>query len=337
MTMRASAAALVCLLAAATSAQAQSAPVTILDFSDLPGWTDDDLTAALRTFNQTCPDLEDPEWGPVCALASQNPPARAFFENLFLPVQIGHPEDIVFTGYYEPVIRAASEPGRGFDHPVLRVPAVPLRPGPSRAEIEDGALDGLGLEIAWVRDPLELYFLQMQGSGRLQLADGTMIRLGFGARNGHPHRPIAGQLVRRGLVEPHQASARVVRNWALRNPELGTELRRLDPSYVFFNVLDLPAEDGPLGAMAQPLTAERSIAVDPRHVPLGAPVWIDVATEAPIRRLTVAQDTGGAIEGAQRADIFFGTGAAAEEQARRVRAAGRLVTLLPVRVALSLQ
>jgi membrane-bound lytic murein transglycosylase A len=336
MTVRALAAALVHALVLAAPAFGQPVAATLLEFADLPGWAEDDLVPALRAFNQTCPDLEDAEWGAVCALASQNPPARAFFENLFLPVQFGVPDQTVFTGYYEPVIRASDEPGRGFDHPVLAVPPLRLRPGPSRAEIEDGALADMGLEIAWLRDPMDLYFLQMQGSGRLQLDDGRMIRLGFGARNGHPHRPIAGQLLRRGLVEPHQASARVIRNWAMRNPDLGTELRRLDPSYVFFDVLELSADTGPLGAMAQPLTAERSVAVDPRYVPLGAPVWIEVAGDIPIRRLMVAQDTGGAIEGPQRADIFFGTGPAAEDQARRVRTTGRLVTLLPIRVALSL-
>lgn len=325
------AAAIVLALAAAPA----GAQTWMLDFADLPGWAEDDHAEALRVFNTTCPDLAEarPEWQPVCALAGRNPPARTFFEAFFRPVLAGRAEGPVFTGYFEPEIAASPQRQGAYRHAVLRAPAGD-GPWPTRAEIAAGALDGRGLEIAWLRDPLDLYYLQMQGSGRLRMPDGRVLRVGFAARNGHPLRPISAEVVRRGILEPHAASARAIRAWGARNPGLLADILATDPAYVFFRELDIPTESGPHGAMNRPLTGGRSLAVDPAHVPLGAPVWVEPDGAPELRRLMVAQDTGGIIRGPQRGDIFFGSGPAAEDAARTVRSGGRLVVLLPVAVAL---
>jgi membrane-bound lytic murein transglycosylase A len=208
----------------------------------------------------------------------------------------------------------------------------------SRREIETtDALAGRGLEIAWVDDPVELFFLQVQGSGRIRLPDGRSLRVGYQGANGHQYRSVGTELVRRGIFDAHQVSAQVIKNWVRRNPIDGLELLRHNPSYVFFREIgDVPAHKGPLGAMNRSVTALRSVAVDPRFVPLGAPVWLEKAGETPMNRLMVAQDTGSAIKGAQRADIFFGTGDEAGRQAGRLRDDGRMYVLLPIQRAYAL-
>ena len=163
------------------------------------------------------------------------------------------------------------------------------------------------------------------------------MRVGYGGKNGHPYRSVGQELVRRGIFEQHQVSAQVIRNWVAENPDEGRELLHHNPSYVFFrDVTDqVSMEKGPLGAMNRPVTAGRSIAVDPEIVPLGSPVWLEKDGAAPIRRLTIAQDTGSAIKGAQRADIFYGSGADAGDEAGRIRDTGRMVVLLPIEEALA--
>ena len=196
---------------------------------------------------------------------------------------------------------------------------------------------GRGLEIAWVDDAVELFFLQVQGSGRIKLPGGRTIRVGYGGFNGHPYRSIGQELVRRGTYEPHQVSAQVIKNWVNRNPEAGRELLYHNPSYVFFReVSEVPSDMGPLGAMNRSSTTMRSIAGDPAFVPLGAPVWVEKDGKDPLRRLMIAQDTGSAIKGAQRADLFFGTGDRAGRQAGRLRDPGRMLVLMPIQRAYAL-
>jgi membrane-bound lytic murein transglycosylase A len=276
----------------------------------------------------------------VCGLASQAPDAKAFFETLFLPVIFAPEDTALFTGYFEPEIAASPRQAPGYTVPIYRVPPdLPARGlWYTRAELETGSmLKDRGLEIAWARDPVEVFFLQVQGSGRLRMPDGTVRRIGFGAKNGHEYRSIGRELVRRGLFEPHQVSAQVIQNWVRQNPEDGRLLLHHNPSFVFFREVDeVPPDRGPLGAMNRSITEGRSIAVDPAYTPLGAPVWIEKEGQGPIRRLMIAQDTGSAIKGPQRADIFFGTGDQAGRQAGRVRDAGRMVTLLPIEMALRL-
>ena len=317
-----------------------AAQVEILKFEDLTGWAGDDHTAALKVFTETCRDLKDPFWQPVCAMAEDQENARAFFELLFRPVLIGGQEPALFTGYYEPELRGARRRGGPYRYPLYRKPPE-LRNGSrwhSRAEIEEqNLLSNRGLEIAWVDDPVEAFFLQIQGSGRVRLTDGSALRVGYSAANGHDYRSIGAELVRRGVYQPHQVSAQVIKNWVRRNPAEGRALLHHNPSFVFFRELrNLPAEKGPLGAMNRSVTAMRSIAVDPAFTPLGAPVWVEKGGRDPLRRLMIAQDTGSAIKGAQRADIFYGTGDDAGRAAGRIRDAGRMIVLLPIEYALAL-
>lgn len=312
----------------------QAGEAELLTFDALPGWAEDDHAAAMATFVLSCPRLRDPEWLAVCAFAEHaHPDPRAFFERFFRPVLIGGHEDTLFTGYFEPELRASRERRAGFEVPIYRFPpeSEPDLRSQSRAQIDAGALAGRGLELGWLRNPAELYYLQMQGSGRLLFDDGSVVRLGWGGQNGHPRRSVSAEAVRRGFLLAHQASARSVRAFVGNNPDEGRALLQHDPSYVFFRPLsDHPARLGPLGALSVPLTPLRSLAVDPAHVALGAPVWVE---RGAMRRLMVAQDTGGAIRGPQRADIFFGTGEGAEQAARRIRDGGRMVVLMPVELA----
>lgn len=310
---------------------------SILRFEDLDGWAEDDHARALAVFLRTCPDMAGADWQSLCALAQQKPAARPFFELFFRPVLIENATESLFTGYYEPELTGALAPDERFRYPLYRIPRAARRSERwlTRRQIETGkAMEGKGLEIAWVDDPVELFFLQIQGSGRIRLTDGGMIRVGYAGSNGHRYRSIGVELVRRGIYEPHQVSAQVIKNWVRRNPENGRELLFHNPSYVFFRVLDaVPAADGPLGAMNRSVTPGRSLAVDPAYVPLGAPVWIEKGGKRPMRRLMVAQDTGSAIKGPQRADIFFGTGEAAGRLAGKLRDRGRMVILLPIQRA----
>ena len=212
-----------------------------------------------------------------------------------------------------------------------------IRPWLTRRDLlESGVMDGRGLEIAWVDDSVELFFLQIQGSGRIRLSNGDSIRVGYSGSNGHLYRSLGAELVRRNVYQPHQVSAEVIKNWVRRNPVDGRELLYHNNSYVFFRKVDVPTQKGPLGAMNRSITTMRSVAVDPKYVPLGAPVWIEKDGENPLRRLMTAQDTGSAIKGAQRADVFFGTGDDAGRQAGRLRDPGRMMVLMPIQRAFAL-
>lgn len=310
----------------------------LLTFDELEGWAEDDHAAALETFRSTCIDMDDPDWAALCAFAATGPEPRAFFERFFTPVLISDQREALFTGYYEPELRGSLSRTDRYQHPIYRLPDDLGSPAPTRREIEEqGVLSGRGLEIAWIDDPVDVFFLQVQGSGRVRLPDGEMIRVGYAGANGHGYASVGRELVARGVFEPHQVSAQVIRNWVNANPEAGRELLWVNPSFVFFReVNEVPAELGPLGAMNRPVSTLRTIAVDPAFVPLGAPVWIETDGETRFRRLMVAQDTGSAIKGPQRADIFFGTGDAAGRRAGRVKDGGRMIVLMPIQRALAL-
>lgn len=320
-----------------SAALASDPQATVLDFSDLEGWPQDDHAAAFAVFNSTCPDLDDPDWQAVCAYATSKPDPRTFFELLFRPVLIEDGDPALFTGYFEPELNGARRPTAKYRYPIYRMPPEVPRGEPwlSRRDLlESGVLKNRGLEIAWVDDPVEKFFLQIQGSGRINLSDGSKLRVGYGGKNGHEYRSVGRELVRQGIFESHQVSAQVIKNWVRRNPGLGRELLYHNPSYVFFReVSEVPAHLGPLGAMNRSVTPMRTIAVDPAYVPLGAPVWIEKDGRGPLRRLMVAQDTGSAIKGAQRADIFFGTGDDAGRAAGRLKDPGRMLVLLPIQRA----
>ncbi|WP_101066731.1 murein transglycosylase A [Roseovarius salinarum] len=334
---RAVRAALVLVLSLSGGASAGELTRTVLDFSDLDGWAKDDHEVALDVFLKTCPDMRDPDWQAICALGQQRPEARDFFELLFRPVLIERGKTALFTGYFEPELAGSLTRTETYKYPVYREPTESRTASRwlSRREIEtSGVLENRGLEIAWVKDPVDLFFLQIQGSGRIRLPDGDLLRVGYGGSNGHPYKSVGREMVKRGIYDPHQVSAQVIQNWVRRNPERGLDLLHHNPSYVFFRKIDdVPANAGPLGAMNRSVTAGRTVAVDPAYVPLGAPVWIEKDGQSPMNRLMVAQDTGSAIKGPQRADIFLGTGRGAGRAAGRLRDPGRILVLLPIQRA----
>ncbi|WP_424439537.1 murein transglycosylase A [Planktotalea sp.] len=317
-------------------AQAETA-YSILDFKDLDGWEDDDHAAALAVFQNTCRDMKTPDWRTLCKAAREQKNARAFFELFFRPLKIEDGKDALFTGYFEPELDGSRLRTERYRYPIYAMPkdAKTASQWYTRRQIlEDGVMDGLGLEICYVDDPVELFFLQIQGSGRVRLPDGSYLRVGYAGSNRHNYRSIGQEMVRRDIYKPHQVSAEVIKNWVRRNPEEGAELLYHNPSYVFFReVSEVPADKGPLGAMNRSITTMRSVAVDPRYTPLGAPVWLEKDGKNPLRRLMIAQDTGSAIKGAQRADVFFGTGDQAGRDAGRLRDPGRMIVLMPIQRA----
>lgn len=329
------------VLAMAQTANAESeVSYAILGFEDLDGWETDDHSAALTVFRSTCGDMKDPDWTALCNVAAEAGNARQFFELFFRPVQITDGTDGLFTGYFEPELDGAPYKTDRYQYPIYKMPseARNRRPWLTRRDIlTSGVMDNRGLEITWVDDSVELFFLQIQGSGRVRYPDGSFIRVGYGGANGHSYRSIGQELVRRGTYQPHQVSAQVIKNWVRRNPVEGQELLFHNQSYVFFReVSEVPSHKGPLGAMNRSITTMRSIAVDPSFTPLGAPVWIEKHGKKPLNRLMIAQDTGSAIKGAQRADIFIGTGDKAGQIAGRIKDPGRLVVLMPIQRAYAL-
>jgi membrane-bound lytic murein transglycosylase A len=284
---------------------------TDLTFGDLDGWASDDLSEAFSVWRVT---------GQAGAVED----ARAFFEQGFRPVLMEDGAAGLFTGYYEPELAGSPVRDGVFVHPVYALPDDPA--AHERAAIVAGALEGRGLEICWLADAAEAFFLQVQGSGRIMMPGGRVVRVNYAGANGRAYRSIGRELVARGVFDAQTVTAEGIKDWIRANPAEGRALMDLNLSWVFFRVVDVDPALGPLGCMGAPVTALRSVAVDPAVVPLGAPVWIEAGG---LRRLMVAQDKGGAIKGAQRADVFFGTGAEAGRRAGAFHHAGRMVVLLP--------
>ena len=299
---------------------------TYLEFDDLKGWADDDHQAALDVFNLTS-DLLGDHWETITKVSQTAKDARAFFETHFTPVLIEDGQDMLFTGYFEPELQGARIRGGDYQYPIYRTPRDldPATPYLTRRQIEeDQRLSGQDLELAWLVDPVDRFFLQVQGSGRILLPDGDMMRVGFSAKNGHPYTSIGQVLISLGTASAAEMTPEVIRRYINQN---GPAVLWQNDSYVFFReISEVPASNGPIGAMGRSITAGRSIAVDPASIPYGAPVWIE---KHDMRRLMMAQDTGSAITGAQRADIFFGTGAEAGARAGQVKDGGRMVVLMP--------
>ena len=289
------------------------------DVAGLTGWTGDDHAAALAAYRLT-EDLLPPDWP---RHAGEEP--RLFFETNF---RLADPREALLTGYYEPEVPGSDAPDDAFRHP-LYAPPPDLSADHrwfTRAEIEAGGLLA-GRELVWLSSAIEAYLAQVQGSLRVRLPDGRVLRLGFAGRNGHPYRSIGAELIQRGAIPAEAMSAQAIREWCARHPGAITDLLHTNPSFVFFKSLDLPADSGPLGALGRPVTAQRSLAVDPVHVALGVPVWVCAEGTC---YLTVAQDTGSAITGSARADLFCGSGDAAGEIAGRMRESAVLTPLLPL-------
>jgi membrane-bound lytic murein transglycosylase A len=296
----------------------------VLSFARLRGWSADDHDAALACYARTM-DALPPDWP-----RADGRDARAFFESAFVPVDLGQGPTL-FTGYYEPELNGAAERGGRFQYALYGPPSglAAGMPWHSRAKIEDGNLLA-GQEIVWLDDVLDAFLAQVQGSVRIHLADGGgTVRLGYAGKNGHPYRSIGAELVRRGEIPAETVSILAIRRWCAAHPDQITGLLRHNPSYVFFRTLDLDRDLGPIGTLDQPVTAGRTLAVDPDHYPLGAPIWAATFDAHIGCRLMVAQDTGSAIRGPGRADVFCGTGAAAGVAAGDLRVEGTMTLLLP--------
>jgi membrane-bound lytic murein transglycosylase A len=304
------------------------------------------------------------EWQAVCdglpSLDAAEAGVRLFIEERFVPFTVSTDDDAegLFTGYYEPElpgsrIRSAAYPAALYRRPtdliaadladfrpdlkaetlVGRIVDGQLRPYPTRAEIDAGALAGQGLELVWLADPIDAFFLQVQGAGRVTLAEGGSVRVGYAASNGHPYTAIGRILVERGEMTKDAATMQTVRQWLRDHPDQAAALMHENARYIFFREIE---GDGPISSLGVALTPGRSLAVDASLLPLGAPIWLETTyppgtPEAgrPLRRLMVAQDTGGAIKGAVRGDIYWGSGEAALQYAGPMKQRGRYYLLLP--------
>ena len=322
-------------------------------YEQLVGWREDHHAAAIPAFLRSCTALltradaavlearnkatdfgRIGEWRGPCTAAGQLPAgddgaARQFFEGNFAPYLAGNngESEGLFTGYFEITLMGSRRRGGPFQVPIYRRPPDPSRY--SRAEIEDGALAGQGLELLWVDDPIAAFFLEIQGSGQVKLQEDGMIRVGYDGSNGKPYVAVGRLLLERGALPRERITMAAIRGWMAAHPKKGAALRRENPSYVFFREI---AGDGPHGAENVVLSAGRSLAVDRRFIPLGLPLWLDAQqrfSDGVIRRLVVAQDTGGAIKGPVRGDLFWGHGKAAADGAGAMNATGHYWLLVP--------
>ncbi len=303
-------------------------------------------------------DWREPCRAAAAIAAGDHRAARRFFERWFAPYRVsaGRGGDRgLFTGYFEPDLRGARRRRGRFTVPLYRPPPElvsvdlgafnadlrgrrivgkvvggALRPFDSRRRIAAGALAGRGLELVWLDSAVDAFFLQIQGSGRIRLRDGSVMRVGFAGRNGHPYTSIGRKLIDRGALAADEVTMQSIRAWLAAHPAEARTVMAANASYIFFRELQ---GDGPVGAQGAPLTAGRSLAVDRRFLPLGAPVWLDTTDPldpaTPLRRLMVAQDTGSAIKGSVRGDVFWGHGKLAARRAGRMKQRGRYFLLLP--------
>jgi membrane-bound lytic murein transglycosylase A len=321
--------------------------LTAVSWGSVPGWQDDALIGALPALRANCARVGgEARWRSACAAAAGldelDPTAvRSFFEWYFAPYQLANSDgsvDGLITGYYEPLLRGSRSRRAPFLYPLYRWPDAYARGDtlPPRAQLmHGGALNGD--ELVYVDDPIEAFFLQVQGSGRITLDDGSVMRVGVGGTNNQPYKSIGRWLIDHGQLTPSQATMQGIRAWARDNPRRVDSLLDVNPRFVFFRELSMQMpggglDDGPIGALGVPLTSERSIAVDPAAIPLGTPVFLSTTrpmTTQPLNRLVFAQDVGSAIKGTVRADYFWGFGDDAGDLAGHMKQRGRMWLLLP--------
>ena len=340
-------------------------------WSDLAAWGVDYTADTWSAWLKSCNVLQRQAiWQRPCADAlrivrNDVETQRRYFEMNFTPHRLVNPDGTqtgLITGYYEPLLLGSRKRTARFKYPLHAPPpdlvavditetnpetkdrrvrgrlvqgnqGSKLVPYYARSEITDGTAPVKGREIAWVDDPVDLFFLQVQGSGRIQLPDGTTMRVGYADHNGHPYRSIGRWLIDAGEMTIDQASMQGIKAWVKRNPDRANDLLNQNPAYVFFRELPAAAsEQGPIGSLGIALTPGRSLAVDPRTVPLGTPVYLSTTwplSTTPLNRLMLAQDTGTAIKGAVRGDFFWGFGPDAAEQAGRMKQSGTMWILWP--------
>ena len=335
--------------AAPTSYSSSIASFNAVSWQALPGWQEDDLSQAWPAWLKSCDVLRkrsgEINWRQLCTQAANIPARdaqsiRRYFESNFQAYEIRNSsgsETGLITGYYEPVMNGSQTRTSTYNVPLYAYPNAWKKsrpnPGPTRAElISSGVLQGS--ELAWVQDPVAAASMQIQGSGKIRLQDGRILRLGFAGTNEQPFKSSAQWLIDRKEMTRGEASMQGISQWAKRNPDRVNEMLNANPRFVFFKELpsNVDADLGPNGALGVPLTSERSIAVDLQAMPLGAPVFLATTkplSNQPLQKLVIAQDTGKAIVGGVRADYYWGSGDAAGEIAGRMKQNGKMWLLLP--------
>jgi membrane-bound lytic murein transglycosylase A len=336
-----------------------------VEWSSLQSWTSDNQSDVWDGFLKSCQKLRHGQWQGVCLLAKSSgdlsdAEVRDFFESNFdvRPVYAeGGESEGLITGYYEPLLKGSWDRSEEFRYPLYGVPKdlliidlgriypqlknLRLRgkldgnkvvPYYDRARLDDDQDLLQGMEILWVNSLVDQFFLHVQGSGRIQLTDGSTVAVGYAGQNGHPYQSIGRVLIEMGELDKEDVTLFTIKDWLKSNPTRMNEVLSKNPSYIFFELKDAQA-DGPVGSLNVALTPERSIAVDRNVIPLGAPVWLQTtlpnAQQSPLNKLMLAQDTGGAIKGHIRADVFWGRGDEAEKMAGLMKQQGELFVLLP--------
>jgi membrane-bound lytic murein transglycosylase A len=335
------------------------------NWGDVDGFVEDDLSAAWGAWMQSCSTLTNkPQWQTVCSAAKAlNKPnkkvVKAYFTQYFNVYSASNQDGTdtgMITGYYEPLLKGSRTKSSQYLYPLYKQPADliavelsdvhpelknkrvrgkivgnKLVPYLTRADIEASPAPLAGNELLWIDDIIDVFFLQIQGSGLVKLDNGEDIHVGYADQNGQTYNSVGRVLIERGELTIDQASMQGIKNWARNNLSKLRELLNSNPSYVFFR--ELPSGlPGPLGALGVPITAERSVAIDPKYVPLGAPLFLSTTqpnSSKPLKRLMVAQDTGGAIKGGVRADFFWGAGNDAGSKAGAMKQTGKIWVLLP--------
>jgi membrane-bound lytic murein transglycosylase A len=331
-----------------------------VSFTNFAGWQDDQLGEAVPVLLKSCAVWQRQaadkligktpltgtvgQWQPACTIAqslqlSDRMAVRHFFEQYFTPYHVTNDGNAtgLFTGYYEIDLHGSRTRSERYHEPLYKMPEdkVSNQPYFSRKEINEGALQGRNLELIYVDDAVKAFFLHIQGSGRVTLDDGSMMRVGYAGQNGQSYLAIGRYLLDTGALKKGDVSASTITAWLYSHPDQAKFVMERNPSYVFFKD-NSQLTEGPIGAQGVPLTAERSLAVDRRFIPLGVPLWLETeyptlanTASTPFRKLMIAQDTGGAIKGVVRGDVYFGNGALAEERAGGMKQKGIYYMLLP--------
>ncbi len=331
-----------------------------VDFEDLNNWQNDNHKKALQAFIQSCNkfsklaqnrlignkigNITAGDFRDVCEIAQivktmNNQQTRNFFENWFKPFLVEKNyanSEGLFTGYYEASLKGSKVKTEKFKYPIYAKPKdLGSEPYLTRAEIEDGALENKNLTLLYVEDKVELFFMHIQGSGKIELPNGSEIRLSYAARNNHKFNAIANYMSEKGYLSKGNVNGASAKEWLKNNPDLADEVMNQNPAYVFFRVSD---DEYVVGAQGVPLTPERSLAVDSEIMPYGFPIWVETSLKSSSKikenynHLFVTQDTGSAIKGAIRGDIFFGNGSEQEDKAYNMASRGKYYILLPINV-----
>lgn len=334
------------------------------EFTELPGWSQNDHASALNAFRRSCDSWRKQpderalsgvfdlgrigDWKKLCDVPVRVGQEQRFFEQWFKPYAVASNGsfDGLFTGYFVPELYGSTRPSVRFHVPIYRLPGDLVKQGSQtgrlvngqiqpyyeRAEIVAGALAGKGLELLWVDSEVDAFFMEVQGSGRVMMDDGRLVTLNYAGKNGRAYYAIGKTLVDRGEIPREAISMQTIRAWIAAHPQQGHDLMLQNQSYVFFRFGDTNPQQGPLGSMSVPLTAGHSLAVDRSYLPMGVPLWLDAehpSGNQRLRRLLMVQDTGGAIKGLLRGDVFWGQGSQAAEMAGVMKSRGRYFLLIP--------